>query len=104
MIADTKPPLSPSLRRWERLGGSFEVRVDGEHVTWTFTSAEGFTVSYKDGFIDFPAEYWHLGSVIDQYRIIRGTKSRSRKSKRYSIKKTQLYRCARKDMFCITTL
>ena len=69
MIADTKPPLSPRLRRWEQLGGSFEVRVDGEHVTWTFTSAEGFTVSYKDGFIDFPAEYWHLGAGRRPYKI-----------------------------------
>ena len=58
-IESTKPLYSPALAKWIAHGGEVSVRIEGENVTWTYTSAEGNTASYVNGMIQFGEEYMH---------------------------------------------
>lgn len=58
-IKEEKPPNSPNISKWFEKGGTIKVeQLDGKNI-WTYTDAEGKSVSYIDGKVKFPPEAKH---------------------------------------------
>ena len=56
-VKENKPKYSPEIRKWFDNGGSIEIQdIDGKQI-WTYTSPEGISIPYIDGYIKFPDEY-----------------------------------------------
>ena len=58
-IKENKPKYSPEIKKWFDNGGSIEVRDSDGKKIWIYTSSEGVSVPYIDGYIKFPDAYLH---------------------------------------------
>ena len=79
----TKPCMRQSrigLRyrlKWIKNGGSIEIELSDEHITWTYTTAEGVSVPYVDGYVVFPEEYLYPGIKDIDIGVFRGRRQDS---------------------------
>lgn len=58
-IKEDKPLNAPNLAKWFDSGGSLTISESDGKPIWTYTDAEGRSVSYIDGKVQFPPEAKH---------------------------------------------
>ena len=58
-IKEHKPKRSPNIKKWFAKNGTIDIQIiDGKEI-WTYTSSDGISVPYIDGYVDFPKKYLH---------------------------------------------
>lgn len=88
-IKEDKPPNSPNISKWFEKGGTIKVeQTDGKNV-WTYTDAEGKSVRYIDGKVEFPPEAKH--PVIGDLSIGEFTGDRTKDKELYLKKLEEEY-------------